>query len=407
VAIRRYTLQEYSTEVGVPLSRDEVLGIGMLAPSIAIAPSARGEGRFDLTPGSFVGAIRLGDVAIEIRPKIDIRHVLFLISYAVDPARWNQQSFDMAPEPSLVEAVVPSFVRQVRQAFHRGILRGYRSVEESLPTIRGRLRFDDQLRRRFGLFPPIEVRYDEYSEDIQENRLIKAAAVTLQQLALRSMRVLGELRGLMPPLEAVSLVEYGPRTLPEILYTRLNEHYRPAVELARLILRSSAFDLHHGSVRATAFLVDMNVVFEDFVVVALREALGVSAREFPQGAKGRALYLDQEKRVTLKPDLSWWEGGHCRFVGDAKYKRTHVQGAPNADLYQLLAYTMATGLPGGLLVYAAGEEEPRSVHVREARKVIEVVALDLAVESRQLLSQIAALARRVRQWRDASQVLVA
>ena len=28
---------------------------------------------------------------------------------------------------------------------------------------------------------------------------------------------------------------------------------------------------------------------------------------------------------------------------------------PNADLYQLLAYTTALNLPGGLLVYAKGE----------------------------------------------------
>ena len=73
---------------------------------------------------------------------------------------------------------------------------------------------------------------------------------------------------------------------PEIRYTRLNEHYRPAVELARLVLRSDSYELRHGAVRGTSFLVDMNRVFEDFVVVAIREALGVSEHSFLAGSEG-------------------------------------------------------------------------------------------------------------------------
>lgn len=107
-------------------------------------------------------------------------------------------------------------------------------------------------------------------------------------------------------LERVSLVGYDPQGLPDVSYTRLSERYRPAVELAKLVLRSAAsFELGHGRVRASSFLVDMNRVFEDFVVVALREALGATEREFPQGAEGRRLFLDEARRVRLEPDLSW------------------------------------------------------------------------------------------------------
>lgn len=113
-------------------------------------------------------------------------------------------------------------------------------------------------------------------------------------------------------LERVRLENYDPRRLPEIHYTRLNEHYRPAVELAKLILRSASFELRHGRVRASAFLVNMNDVFEDFVVVALREALRVTERAFPQGARGRSLYLDEGRMVSLEPDISWWEEG-CKL----------------------------------------------------------------------------------------------
>ena len=47
------------------------------------------------------------------------------------------------------------------------------------------------------------------------------------------------------------------------------------------------------------------------------------------------------------------------FVGDAKYKETTYGEA--GDLYQLLAYCVATGLEQGLLLYAEKPSGP-SVH---------------------------------------------
>ena len=41
---------------------------------------------------------------------------------------------------TLVEAIVPGFVAQVRRAFARGLLRGYRLEEATLPGVRGRIR---------------------------------------------------------------------------------------------------------------------------------------------------------------------------------------------------------------------------------------------------------------------------
>ena len=73
--------------------------------------------------------------------------------------------------------------------------------------------------------------------------------------------------------------------------------------------------------------------------------------------------LDHEGRVSLRPDLTWWDGLECLFVGDAKYKNVTGARVPHADLYQLLSYVTALGLPGGLLVYAQGEAEPASYTV--------------------------------------------
>jgi 5-methylcytosine-specific restriction enzyme subunit McrC len=286
----------------------------------------------------------------------------------------------------------------------RGVLQGYRVEEDALPTVRGRLRFEDQLRRRHGVFPPAEVRYDEFTEDIEENGLLKAAIARLGRLRLRAERTWHALRAFDDALANVRLVEYDARRLPDIAWTRLNERYQPAVALARLILRAVSWDLSHGPHAATAVLVDMNQVCEDFVILALREELRLSECAFPQGALGRGLRLDLAGKVTLQPDISWWDGARCVFVGDVKYKRVNVAGIKHADLYQLLAYTIAADLSGGLLIYAAGEGDPAVHSVRHARKELQVVTLDLAGDPDAILSQIASVAERVRDLRARAQL---
>jgi 5-methylcytosine-specific restriction enzyme subunit McrC len=394
--MRRLQLTEYVTETEIELSIKERKA---LRGVVTISPSVEREGCFDLKPGSWIGVVQVGSSSVQIRPKVPIDRVLFLISYALDPSKWQDTGFDFGEEQSIVEAIVPGFLRQVRAAFRRGLLQGYRTEEDALNTVRGRIRFDDQIRYRYAIAPPIEVRYDEFTEDIEVNRLVKAAIRRLGMLRIRSETLRQSLRDFDGTLSRVSSVEYDSRNLPDISWTRLNEHYRPAVELAKLILRATSFELRHGEVRSTTFLVNMNVVFEDFVLVALRESLGLSEQTLPKGA---LLHLDTVEEVRMEPDISWWEGRDCVFVGDVKYKRLEAEAVKNADLYQLLSYTIASDLPEGLLVYAAGERDPGTHEVVHVGKELTIVTMDLDGKPEDILGQIDRIAERIRGMRDKS-----
>ncbi len=140
----------------------------------------------------------------------------------------------------------------------------------------------------------------------------------------------------------------------------------------------------------------MNKLFEDFVVTALREALRTGPGALRQAARGRSLHLDAHRRVRLEPDLSWWQGGQCVFVGDVKYKRITAPGVNHPDLYQLLAYTVAAHLPAGLLVYAHGEAEEASHRVPAIDKTLLVRTLDLSGTPQEILRQISVVAALVR-----------
>ena len=263
--------------------------------------------------------------------------------------------------------------------------------------MRGRIRVADQIRRRFSIPMPIEVGWDEFTDDILANRLVKAAAGRLRRMRLRRTDARRGLAWVSGMLGNVSAVEFRPSDVPEVKFDRLNERYRNVVGLSRLILRHSAFESGRGDVRASGFTMNMNVVFEEFVTAALREALGVSDHVL---RSQHGIKLDERGRVGMEPDLSWWEGGRCVFVGDAKYKKTVSQRVPNADLYQLLAYTTALDLPSGLLIYAKGEEDPTTHTVRHTFKRLEVIALDLEGDFDAVLADVGQIAKLVRAQLD-------
>lgn len=393
-------VREYEDSAEIRLSIPQRDALARLAPKLALKPVAGRSDLYTLNPGNLVGAIQIDDLRLELRPKLPIRRLLFILSYALDPRGWREDEFTFEEEPELFEAIVHGFASRLEEALRLGPVQGYRHEEDSLQTIRGRIRFDDHIRSHFGLVPPIECGFDEFTEDIEINRLLRAAIVRLGEIRLRHRSTRRRLRSLLAHFAAVSAVRYDPRAVPEIRFDRRTEPYRGPVELARLILRSRSFDSRSGTVSGAAFLLDLSRVFEDFVVVALREHLDAGEAHLVRHAKGKGLYLDAGRTLKLEPDLSWWEAGKCLFVADVKYKRTKpVSGVQHPDVYQLLAYLTATRRKRGLLIYAAsteleeGEAVSSGLHeIPEAAKEIEVKALDLDCAPSDVLGQIGEVA---------------
>ena len=369
------------------------------AAHIEVTLSNDEEGAFRLKPSSYIGAVNIGELVVVVRPKIPIDRVMFLIAYAMDPKGWRKDSVELARDDDILEAIALAFARRTRQAIERGLLQDYRREEDALNTVRGRIRFGDQIGRRFDLPLPIEVAFDEFTEDIEKNRLLKTAIHRLGHTFIRSEAVRLEVRCLRPAFTTVGLGSYPRGALPEVRYTRLEEHYRPAVDLARLIIENSSLELLHGKVAGAAFFIDMNRVFERFLYVALREALGLPERQWKHEA---VLILDEGGRISMKPDLSQWPPGPVKngtrplFVGDAKYKKLETQGFQHADIYQMLAYCTAVDLPSGLLVYAAGEGERGAYKIKHAGKTIEVDWLDVSGTPEAILGEVRRLADRVK-----------
>ncbi|WP_193611823.1 5-methylcytosine restriction system specificity protein McrC [Nocardioides lijunqiniae] len=366
-----------------------------------------GADTYCLLPNGRVGAVRFEDLQVEVTPKekLGVAHLIFLLGYAKDPG-FRPDGVTSETYGDLWPAMANSLGAAVERALVRGLLQAYRTEQEALLTVRGRIVFDEQLRRRPGAVVPIEVRYDDYSVDIAENQVLLAAIHLMLGVPRVPAEVRRRLLHLAARFEGVTRLLPG-RGLPRWHPSRLNERYHDALGLAEILLR-------HGSARATstgvemsAFVVVMWKVFEDFVTTALKEALrDVPGRVQPQlsayltgdgdwasGMSGKGAD-DPHGDVAMNVDVVHLDdAGIPRVVFDAKYKLASVTGEyANADHYQMLAYCTALRVPIAWLVYAGGGADIRR-SVKHADVEVVAAPIDLRQSPERVLGRIAEIAR--------------
>ncbi|MCQ8190142.1 McrC family protein [Streptomyces sp. RCU064] len=392
------TLVEYAPAISLALP--DGVGRALSAGDIVkAAPDPYTADRWSLRAHSKVGAVMAtpqgGGAAFIVRvtPKVPIARLFFLLGYSLDPnGWWRDGDVEVAEHRDLLPVLAHAVERQVDRALRQGLLQGYRAIEETGLVVRGRIREAEQIRRRFGVTLPVEVAYDEFTTDIAENRILRAALERLLRLPGIPRDVRRRLLRQRARLADVSTIVRG-QPVPDWRPTRLNTRYHHALHLARAVLSGAMAEHMPGELHIDGFLFDMNKLFEDFVTVALRETFRGSAHT---ARLQDPCHLDDGAAIRMKPDFVLYgpHGSPCA-VADAKYKAEKRGGYPDADLYQMLAYCTALGLREGHLVYAKGNASHAAHRVRHAGIVIHQHALDLDQDPTGLLADIAEVARRM------------
>ncbi|MFD1211098.1 McrC family protein [Arthrobacter sp. GCM10027362] len=340
-----------------------------------------------------VGVVRVADTQVEIQPKVPVGRLFFMMGYALRRGFWLDHDIQVDEDRSLLPAVAHAFLTQSARAISRGLLRGYRTIDESAPVVRGRPDITAQITRRGGLPLPAEIIVDEYTANIPENRILLSAARTLLSMPSLDNGDRSSLRQMLTRFDDVDAVPAGA-PLPHVSFTRLNAHYLNALELASLILRYASVEHLSGTVTATAYLFDMWQIFEDFLSTALKTSLERIGGTGELQRSGE--FLDHGNRIALRPDIVWTENNSVRAVMDAKYKSVKYSRVPNSDVYQMLAYCTRYGLSDGHLIYASGEEEPCVHQIRTTDIRIHCHAIDLSLRPKELMAAIDALSARIK-----------
>lgn len=341
-------LQEWSEIADLELSFEEIDALRRVAGSaLSISPGSRRD-LWNLKATSYVGAIRVGDLAVLIRPKVPLENLFHMLSAGQTDLDFGTSLVGFE-EDELLPALAIFFERLVADTLKRGVLKSYRQHNEMLVTLRGRIDLPVMLRTG-GMPAPIGCRFDELSIDIPENRILRTAAMALTTVPDVAPAVRRNLRRTVEVLDGVTVVD--PRAIPPVNLTRLNNYYEPALRMAEVILRSGGIRNQAGSLEASTFLIDMNHLFERFITIQLRRRLAGKLAVRDQ----EHMHLDVGRKIPMRPDLVFYRRGEPVLVADIKYKLTDDGLGRNADYYQLLAYCQAYGVRRGVLIYSGDED---------------------------------------------------
>jgi 5-methylcytosine-specific restriction enzyme subunit McrC len=316
--------------------------------------------RFRVRAGSYVGAISTPQLDVLIRPKVTTSNLLYLLEAGGVPLDLDDRDISMLDSLDLVPALATLFATQLDRLVRRGVLHGYLTHAERRFALRGRVDVTAQ-QRSAGLGLPVACVYDEYSTDIRLNRRVRAAALRLARMPGVVPVVAHRLRQHLSAFETVGEL-HAADLVGSHPFSRLDEHYQVIDSLAGLVLRNGSVQTRGGQNSVSAFLVNMNSVFERFIEVRLTRALAGRLVAEPQ----RRVDLDHAGLVPgVRPDLVLRDDRSDVLVADTKYKLTPHGFGREADYYQLLAYTAALELPAGLLIYCRddGDRPPREIVV--------------------------------------------
>lgn len=350
-----------------------------------VSPTAD-PGIWRVTDVTRVGVVAIDDVRLIVRPKTPLRSLIFMASYSGLQAEVGNTSFAFEADQDLPAALASALIRAVGEATGQGLLKGYVSVEETGTVIRGRWDIARQLKVRPGIPVPVELTYDDYTEDVAENRILKAALralVRLEQLPRRVVDKLGPLLGLFS--EVSDLRATGPVILPA--ESRLNAHYQPALRLARWVLEATSWAHTEGASSGSAFLANVAKVYEDFVGRVLQATLHPEG--FDVDLQVSDWRLDAEGKIRMRPDIVISRQGRVVAVADTKYKVWGESDGspPNADLYQALAYAVTVGVREVHLLYVSGDVEPRRYEIAETGTTVVAHAVDVGGKPGDLLEE--------------------
>lgn len=206
--------------------------------------------------------------------------------------------------------IVAHYLSIVREIAKRGLKKDYVQREENLRKVKGRIDIfrNERLNIQKKCFDKVFCRYQEYSEDTVENRLLKKALVFSQQI----LQVDGISESMIALQHTVheclsAFANVGNQIevseVKMIKHHKLFKEYDDAIKLAQMILHRYDYSITNITTveeeYCPVFWIDMAMLYEHYVLGLLREAYGSKIHYQVHGHTGYPDFVCYSPQVVL------------------------------------------------------------------------------------------------------------
>lgn len=323
---------------------------------------------------NYVGTIRTpSGITIEVLPKLytygvtfsysDTKKILFKMLKEVKDLPFK--NFNMANlddvNTDILDIFIEMFLDEVSKLIKMGLKSYYVQQQDNSNYLKGKLLMPKHIYLNSTRKDKFYVEYDEYSNSIPENKIIKATLLKLSKVTYNTSLQDRIRRYLAAFIDVETSINYSD-DFSKCRKNKLMRDYINCIEWSKIFLSNNGFSIYNGKNNAYSLLYPMEKIFESYVGNSIKK--NRIFNEFDvvlQGKDGNIKYLfDYPKRFKLVPDIIMKKEGET-IILDTKWKKliddaNKNYGISSLDMYQMYAYSKKYTANKIILIYPYSEE---------------------------------------------------
>ncbi|MDX8045372.1 restriction endonuclease [Gracilibacillus sp. S3-1-1] len=322
---------------------------------------------------------------------IPIRNIYYMLSYAYQTLNFSEykqigtEKFENIKElyAKILSIGIPVLIRG-------GLSKDYISVEETSNVIKGKMDINSTIKNNALVNKKVAVVYDEFSENILLNQIIKATLVYLSRSYQISKKMRRLFYGLLPYFTEVSDVELSLNLWKNVKYDRQNIRYQFTVDVCRYLYEQLLLDESSASqmMKEVQDEQRLSSLYEKFIYAFFKRETNYNVSH-PQiqwsvdddfvdalPVMQTDLVLQKDKKTLIVDAKVYSENMAVRFEGGVAKQKS-------SNLYQIFTYINnwekeADETVAGMLLYAktTALNQPNHLYHIKGNQII-VVSLDL------------------------------